>query len=135
MEVEAKQTAWFEFLIQGAQGCTRVHGILKEIFNVEVAFGTDRKEYLDRFKRALTDLAKKLKPDLVMISAGFDAHRSDPIGSLGLEVEDFDTLSRCVAGVAKEYCGGRIVSMLEGGYNPTVLPFCVETHLKVLLEA
>ena len=102
--------------------------------NVEVAFGTDREVYFERFEKALVDIAKKTRPDLVMISAGFDAHRSDPIGSLGLETEDFDQLTRQVVGVANEYCGGKIVSMLEGGYNPSVLPHCVETHLKVLLE-
>ena len=69
-----------------------------------------------------------------MISAGFDAHRSDPIGSLGLEVEDYKTLSELVLGTADEYCGGKVVSMLEGGYNPGVLPHCVEAHLAVMLD-
>lgn len=102
--------------------------------NIEVAFGTSKEVYFERFERALVDMAKKLQPNLIMISAGFDAHRSDPIGSLGLEVEDFDQLTRLVMGVANEYCNGKVVSMLEGGYNPTVLPLCVEAHLKVLLE-
>ena len=102
--------------------------------NVEIQFGTDRQVYLGAFEQALTAIAKNVRPDLILISAGFDAHRSDPIGSLGLEVEDFATLTRIVTGVANEYCAGRIVSMLEGGYNPTVLPMCVEAHLSVLLE-
>lgn len=102
--------------------------------NVEVTFGTDREIYLEMFEQALVAMADKIKPDLIMISAGFDAHRSDPIGSLGLEVEDFKVLTEKVIGVANEHCGGRIVSMLEGGYNPTVLPLCVETHLSSLLD-
>jgi acetoin utilization deacetylase AcuC-like enzyme len=62
---------------------------LNLIANVPVAFGTPRDEYHDRFERALTDLAAKVRPELVLVSAGFDAHREDPIGSLELEVEDF----------------------------------------------
>ena len=103
--------------------------------NIEVTFGTERKAYLDQFERELIDFAKQIRPNLVMVSAGFDAHRADPIGSLGLEVEDFDTLSRIVQGIANEYCDGRIVSMLEGGYNPLMLAECVETHLNALLSA
>ena len=101
--------------------------------NVTHDFGVSRKVYLQSFIQALEDIARKMRPDLIMLSAGFDAHRSDPIGSLGLEVEDFAELTRLVRGVANEYCGGRIVSVLEGGYNPTVLPLCVEAHLSALL--
>ncbi len=103
--------------------------------NVAVEFGTTREIYLTAFQVALEDLAKKVRPELILISAGFDAHRSDPIGSLGLEVEDFAELTRLVRAVADEYCGGRIVSMLEGGYNPNVLPHCVDAHIKGLLAA
>lgn len=103
--------------------------------NVAVEFGTSRAVYLAAFRVALEDLAHKMQPDLVMISAGFDAHRRDPIGSLGLEVEDFAELTRFVRTVADQYCGGRIVSMLEGGYNPGVLPQCVDVHLQGLRAA
>ena len=103
--------------------------------NVAVEFGTPRDVYLTAFRAALEELARKIQPELVMISAGFDAHRSDPIGSLGLEVEDFAELTGLVRAVADEYCGGRIVSMLEGGYNTGVLPHCVDAHLQGLLAA
>ena len=102
--------------------------------NVTMEFGVSRKIFIASFEKGLADIAKKMNPDLIMISAGFDAHRSDPIGSLGLEVEDFAELTRIVRGTANEYCGGRIVSMLEGGYNPPVLAECVEAHLLGLLE-
>jgi acetoin utilization deacetylase AcuC-like enzyme len=102
--------------------------------NVALEFGVEREVYLESFERALEDIAKRLQPELIMISAGFDAHRSDPIGSLGLEVEDFGELTRVVRGVANEYCEGKIVSSLEGGYNPHVLAQCVESHLVGLLE-
>ena len=75
----------------------------------------------------------RLTTTLVLISAGFDAHRQDPVGSLGLETDDFDELTRAVLRVARHHAGGRIVSTLEGGYHPQRLAECVETHLRCLL--
>jgi acetoin utilization deacetylase AcuC-like enzyme len=105
---------------------------LGAIFNLPVKFGTARREYLARFERMLLDAAKRCRPELVLISAGFDAHAQDPIGSLGLETEDFETLSKLVLGVAREHCGGKVVSLLEGGYNVNALADCVALHLSVL---
>jgi acetoin utilization deacetylase AcuC-like enzyme len=105
------------------------------ISNVPVEFGTPLDEYHDRFERALGEMAAKVRPQLVMISAGFDAHRQDPIGSLGLEVEDFVRLTRTVLAVAREHADGRVVSVLEGGYNPQRLAESVGVHLEALLAA
>ena len=105
---------------------------LGSVFNLPVKFGTPRREYLARFETMLADAAKRCRPELILISAGFDAHTEDPIGSLGLETEDFATLSKLVLGVAKEHCGGKVVSLLEGGYNVTALADCVALHLSVL---
>jgi acetoin utilization deacetylase AcuC-like enzyme len=102
--------------------------------NLPVTFGTSREEFRKRFELELEKLATRLKPQLVLISAGFDAHRADPIGSLGLEVEDFAELTRVVRDVADVHAGGRIVSILEGGYNPPVLAECVEAHLRELTQ-
>lgn len=101
--------------------------------NLPVEFGTPRKQYLDRFRLSLESIAERIKPELVLISAGFDAHAEDPVGSLGLETEDFATLTDAVLDVADEFAGGRTVSVLEGGYNTGILAGCVETHLKQLL--
>jgi acetoin utilization deacetylase AcuC-like enzyme len=101
--------------------------------NLPVTFGTARGAYLDRFRRELEDFANRVRPQLVLVSAGFDSHREDPIGSLGLEVEDFAELTGIVRDVATVHAGGRIVSLLEGGYNPPILAECVETHLRGLL--
>ena len=79
-------------------------------------------------------LAERIKPQLVLVSAGYDAHREDPVGSLGLEVEDFETLTRAVLDAAAAHANGRLITLLEGGYNPPVLAHCVETHLRTLLE-
>jgi acetoin utilization deacetylase AcuC-like enzyme len=101
--------------------------------NLPVAFGTPRKDYLALFQGELDKFADKLKPELVIISAGFDAHRTDPVGSLGLETEDFETISNIVLDVAAAHAGGKVVSVLEGGYNPQILAHCVELHLRQML--
>lgn len=103
--------------------------------NVTLPFGISQKEYHDAFQRGLDDALKRCKPEIVLISAGFDAHALDPIGSLGLEVEDFTELTRRVIEVADAHCQGRVVSLLEGGYNVNALAECVETHLRELLES
>ncbi|MDZ4658164.1 MAG: histone deacetylase [Bythopirellula sp.] len=103
--------------------------------NLPVIFGTSRTEYQQLVLRELEDFAAKLKPELVLVSAGFDAHHSDPVGSLGLEVEDFEWLTQAAVDIANTHAKGRLVSALEGGYNPPVLAECVATHLEVLLNA
>ena len=105
---------------------------LGTVFNLPVKFGTSRRDYLARFETMLTDVAKRCQPEIVLLSAGFDAHAKDPVGSLGLESEDFHKLSESVIGIAKEYCGGKIVSLLEGGYNVEALAECVAIHLAEL---
>ncbi len=101
--------------------------------NVPVEFGTPRREYVALFTAALEKLAAKIRPELILVSAGFDAHRDDPVGSLGLETEDFEPLTTAVLDVAQSYAGGRIVSVLEGGYNTGILAGCVGLHLELLL--
>jgi acetoin utilization deacetylase AcuC-like enzyme len=102
-------------------------------FNLPLAFGVTRREYLARFERVLRDAAAVCRPQLVLISAGFDAHRRDPIGSLGLESEDFGALTTMLQSVAKDYCGGRLVSLLEGGYDVDALADSMALHLETLL--
>jgi acetoin utilization deacetylase AcuC-like enzyme len=104
------------------------------IANEPVQFGTSREIFHDRFERALSDLAAKVQPQLVLVSAGFDAHREDPIGSLELEVEDFARLTQTVQQIAREHADSRIVSVLEGGYNAGRLAESVEAHLGELLK-
>jgi acetoin utilization deacetylase AcuC-like enzyme len=101
--------------------------------NVPVKFGTPRNEYHDLFTKALEKAAEKIKPELVLLSSGFDAHVKDPIGSLGLEMEDFPTLTKLVLEVAKAHARGRLVSCLEGGYNVETLGELVQVHLEELL--
>jgi acetoin utilization deacetylase AcuC-like enzyme len=101
--------------------------------NVPVKYGTPRQEYMTRFTHSLESFADKAKPQLILVSAGFDAYRGDPVGSLGLETEDFAVLTRSVLDIARAHCGGRVVSCLEGGYNPDALAEAVRLHLETLL--
>ncbi|MEW4452813.1 histone deacetylase [Bremerella sp. JC817] len=100
--------------------------------NLPVTYGTERAEILSRFEHQLQKFAERVRPELVLISAGFDAHKDDPVGDLGLESEDYITLTQQVQEVANTWCGGRIVSLLEGGYNPTRLAESVQLHLNQL---
>jgi acetoin utilization deacetylase AcuC-like enzyme len=101
--------------------------------NVPIKFGTLRTEYLQQFNRGLERLAVKIRPQLIIISAGFDAHRLDHVGSLGLESEDFALMTRSVLEIANAHSDGRVVSALEGGYNPITVAECVESHVQQLL--
>ena len=101
-------------------------------FNLPLAFGVRRREYLTQFSSLLETAARRCQPDLILISAGFDAHARDPIGSLGLESEDFTTLTQIVGEIAQEYCEGRLVSLLEGGYDLTALTESLECHMEAL---
>jgi acetoin utilization deacetylase AcuC-like enzyme len=101
--------------------------------NAPVRFGTPRAEYHAHFTSALERAADKIKPELVLLSAGFDAHLADPIGSLGLHTEDFAELTRRVLDIARAHAGSRVVSCLEGGYNLDALAASVQAHLETLL--
>jgi acetoin utilization deacetylase AcuC-like enzyme len=102
--------------------------------NLPVQFGASRKEYLSRFCANLEQFAAKVRPELIFISAGFDAHCLDPVGGLGLETEDFIPLTNAVLDAADAYANGRVISVLEGGYNPQVLGDCVAVHLAEMLR-
>jgi acetoin utilization deacetylase AcuC-like enzyme len=102
--------------------------------NLPMRFGVSRDRYLAEFTRELGDFADRWRPQLVIVSAGFDAHRLDPVGSLGLESEDFDSLTSAVQDVAAAHAEGRVVSVLEGGYSPPMLGECLAVHLAALRE-
>ncbi len=101
--------------------------------NIPVEFGTPRAKFIELFTAGLEQIAARIKPQLVILSAGFDAHRLDPVGSLGLESEDYAVLTRTVQQIAASHAGGRLVSVLEGGYHPPALAESVRIHLDELL--
>src|SRR5439155_15537698 len=89
--------------------------------NIPLPYGTPPRNYHAAFDAGLADLADRIRPNLVLISAGFDAHAEDPVGDLGLEVEDFAELTTRIVEVAETHAGGRLLSLLEGGYNVPIL--------------
>jgi acetoin utilization deacetylase AcuC-like enzyme len=103
--------------------------------NLPIAYGTPRRDYLEAFRAGVESFADATRPELLMISAGFDAHAEDPVGDLGLEIEDFEEITRILVDVAGTHCGSRIVSVLEGGYNVPILAGCVAAHVEALLAA
>jgi len=83
----------------------------------------------------LVPAADEFKPELVIISAGFDAHKDDPLASMGLTEAGYADLTGIVAGIARRHAQGRILSSLEGGYNLTALAASVDAHVRGLLAA
>ena len=118
----------------GAADETGTGAGLGATLNLPMALGVSRDRYLAEFTRELEDFADRHRPQLVLVSAGFDAHRLDPVGSLGLESEDFDALTSAVQNVAAPHADGRLVSVLEGGYNPAMLAESLAVHLEALRE-
>ncbi len=100
--------------------------------NVPFSHGADEDEFKVAFKKKLFPAAEKFKPELVIISAGFDSHREDPLGGLGLTCQSFYELTRMVMEFADTVCEGRVLSVLEGGYHPKFLPLCVLAHADAL---
>jgi acetoin utilization deacetylase AcuC-like enzyme len=101
--------------------------------NVPRPAGLSRKEYRDSLLAGIDDLTRGWTPELVILSAGFDSLAGDPLGGFTLEMEDVDTLTRELVTRTSAWCGGRLVSALEGGYDPKRLGEAVVVHLRALL--
>ena len=97
--------------------------------------GAGRTEIFKAFREGLVPAAKNFKPDLVIISAGFDSREGDPLGRFRLTDEDFADLTRLLMDFADEQCGGRIVSVLEGGYSLSGLAAGATAHVRTLMTA
>ena len=94
--------------------------------------GSGRQEILGAFEEKLLPALEKVKPELVMISAGFDSRQDDPLGDFLLTDGDFADLTRVLLEIADKYAGGRVVSALEGGYNLPGLAAAVRAHVEAL---
>ena len=103
--------------------------------NVPMLAGQGDEDYREIFERVLVPAADAYKPEFVLISAGFDAHRDDPLASMGLTEEGYATLTGIVAGIARRHSKSRVLSCLEGGYNLNALAASVERHVVALLDA
>jgi len=102
--------------------------------NVPLTGGEGDEAYREIFQQVLVPAAVAFRPEFVLISAGFDAHRDDPLASMRLTEQGYAELTRIVAGIAHTYASGRIVSVLEGGYHLQALAASVEAHISTLLE-
>ena len=102
--------------------------------NVPVASGAGDEEFLRAFDEQWMPAMEAFKPEFVIVSAGFDAHVRDPLSGTQVTENGFVEMSKRVQDVANDYANGRLVSVLEGGYDLVGLSHSVEAHLKTLLE-
>ena len=102
-------------------------------YNIPLPAGTNSEEYLNAFEFALNKL-REFKPEFVLISAGFDSHKADPLAQLKLETEDFYTITKRILETSKKFCDGKVVSILEGGYDLQALADSTKRHVDALLE-
>lgn len=103
--------------------------------NIPIKPDTKSEKYIELFTDAVEQNTGQFIPEFIIVSAGFDTYKNDPIGGLNLSIEDFEIVTEIITRSAKRYCNGRVVSCLEGGYNLPDLPLCIEAHLKALLRA
>lgn len=116
----------------GSRGETGHGRGLGTTLNVPVKAHTNAEEQKRVFESAISDIAKNFKPDFIFISAGFDAHLTDPLGQLRLTDDDYISMTQTIKQWASDACGGRVVSCLEGGYNLDTLGQTVKNHVAEL---
>ncbi len=102
--------------------------------NVHLPCGTDDRKIIEIFNTVLLPAADQFKPDMVLISAGFDSRKDDLLGCFNISDAGFIRLTKIVMQIAEQHCAGRLVSMLEGGYNLSGNAQAVVAHLSTLLE-
>ncbi|HEX6965002.1 MAG TPA: histone deacetylase [Gemmatimonadaceae bacterium] len=103
------------------------------VWNIPMPPSLAPARYVEALQRGVDAATREFTPDLVLISAGFDSLRGDPLGAFTLEMEHVDALTRWLVERANDWCGGRVVSALEGGYNPSRLGDACVVHLEGLL--
>ena len=115
--------AWSETGIGRGRGAT---------VNCPMRAGSGDRDYEAAFMEKILPAMDDFKAEFIIISAGFDAHRDDPLGDVNLSAGFYGWMTDRVMEMADQHAGGRIVSVLEGGYNLKMLPLCIEEHLKAL---
>ena len=102
------------------------------IFNAPISSDTTRDKFMEIFETKILKNVDLFEPEVILISAGFDAHTRDPLASINLESEDYYTLTQNIVEIAKRHSNGRVISFLEGGYDLQALSECIEAHLEAL---
>jgi acetoin utilization deacetylase AcuC-like enzyme len=103
-------------------------------FNMPMFTGSGDLEYIEAFENIFYPLASKFSPDFVFISAGFDAHEQDPLATINLSEEGYGRMTEVITKLGSEHAQGRLVSVLEGGYNVRSLSASVEKHILALMN-
>ena len=122
-----------QFPYYPGSGTEQEKGRYNNIFNIPLPAGTNSEEYLNAYEFVLKKL-KEFKPEFILFSAGFDAHQNDPLAQLQLQSDDFYTLTKRTLELSKSCCEGKVVSILEGGYDLKALQESTEKHVNALLE-
>ena len=104
------------------------------VLNVPLAGGTGSAGFRAAWEKVILPRVDDFKPELIILSAGFDAHKADPLAGMMLETADFAWVTEAICDVADRHCGGQVVSALEGGYDLTALGDSVRAHVSVLEE-
>ena len=114
-------------------GSEQEKGKFNNILNIPLPAGTSSEEYLNAFEHVLKKL-EEFKPEFILISAGFDAHKNDPLAQFNLNTEDYYTITLRLLKASKRFCDGKVVSILEGGYDLQALKDSTKRHVDALLE-
>ena len=103
------------------------------IFNAPIQSGTNSKEFHEIFENKILNKIDKFKPEIIILSAGFDAHYRDPLAQINLESHDFYLITKKIIEIANLHSNGRVISFLEGGYDLTALHESIKEHIKGLI--
>jgi acetoin utilization deacetylase AcuC-like enzyme len=113
-------------------GASEDRGPHGSVWNIPLAAGLPRQKYMDALEAGIDAATTGFVPELILVSAGFDSLAGDPLGGFTLEIEDFESLTRSLVARAASWCGGRLVSALEGGYAPERVAEASMRHLAAL---
>jgi acetoin utilization deacetylase AcuC-like enzyme len=122
-----------QFPYYPGSGTEQEKGKHNNIFNIPLPAGTTSEEYLSAYEYVLKKIAE-FKPEFILLSAGFDAHKDDPLAQFQLESKDFYELTKRTLELSKLYCDGKVVSILEGGYDLLALQESTDMHVRALIE-
>jgi len=111
------------------------HGIDNNIVNVPLEPGADGRAFRHAWDGTILPALDAFAPELLIVSAGFDAHRLDPLAQLRVDTPDFAWLTERLMEIARRHCGGRLVSLLEGGYDLDALAASAAAHVRTLIQA
>ncbi len=114
-------------------GSNKENGKFNNVLNIPLEAGTTSEVYLNAYENVLTKI-KHFKPEFLLFSAGFDAHINDPLAQMELSTEDYYKITKRTLETSKSFCNGRVVSILEGGYDLKALQDSTQRHVDALLE-